>query len=52
MQFVAISLVVVSTVASLGVGLWIWLAMDSIGEDLNDFAGFDKLHFQDRSDRS
>lgn len=52
MQIVALSLVVVTALASLGVALWTWRAMASIGEDLNDFAGFDDLHFHDRSGRS
>lgn len=52
MQFVALSLVVVSSVASLGVALWIWLSLDSIGDELHDFASFEGLHFDDRSDRS
>jgi len=52
MQFVAISLVVVTTLASLGVALWIWFATDSIGDELRDFIGFDGLHFDDPSERT
>jgi hypothetical protein len=50
MQVVAVSLVVVSTVASLGVALWIWLALDSIGDELRDFVSFEGFHFKDPSD--
>ena len=52
MQFVDISLVVVTAVASLGVALWIWFATDSIGDELRDFIGFEGLHFDDRGERT
>lgn len=41
MQFVVMSIVVVTGIASLGVALWIWLSFDSIGDDLLELAGFD-----------
>ena len=52
MQFVAISLVVVTTVASLGVAQWVWFATDGIGDELRDFVSFEGLTFEDQSDRT
>jgi hypothetical protein len=52
MQYVAISLVVITTVASLGVALWVWFATDSIGDELRDFVNFEGLSFEDQRDRT
>ena len=42
---------VVTALASLGVALWTWHAMASIGDDLRDFAGLGSP-FEDRNDRT
>lgn len=51
MQTLALSLVAVTALASLGVAFWTWRAMASVDDELHDFIGFEGLHFEDRSDR-
>ena len=52
MQFVALSVAVVTALASLGVALWTWHSMSSIGDDFRDFAGFESSPFEARDDRT
>ena len=52
MQFVALSVAVVTALASLGVAFWTWHAMSSIGDDLRDFAGFEGSPFEGQGDRT
>ncbi len=52
MQLFALCLAVVTALASIGVALWTWQAMDSIGDDLRDFVSFEGMHFEDQRSRT
>ena len=47
MNIVALSVVVISTLASVGVAAWTWHAMATVGDELRDLAGFKGMHFED-----
>jgi hypothetical protein len=47
MHIVALLMVVVTALASLGVAAWTWHAMASVGDELRDLAGLDRIHFEE-----
>ena len=47
MNIVALSLVVICTLASLGVAAWTWNAMASMGDELRELAGLEGAPFKD-----
>ena len=47
MNIIALTLVVVCALASLGVAVWTWQAMNAMGDDLSELAGFQALRFDD-----
>ena len=47
MNIIVLSVVVVATLASLGVAAYTWHAMAAAGDELRDFVGFGGMHFDD-----
>lgn len=47
MNTLALTVAVVCALASVGLASWIWLALDDVGDELGDLAGFKGLHFED-----
>ena len=45
MNVVALSLVVVLSLASLGVAAWTWLALTKVDETLSNIGGYEGMHF-------
>ncbi len=47
MNIVALSVVIVTAIAALGAAAWIWRTLATVGDELNDFAGFDAIRFEE-----
>jgi hypothetical protein len=47
MNFVVLSVAVITALASIGVAAWTWHAMVSAGDELRDLAGFDPIRGED-----
>ncbi len=45
MNSIALSFIALTVLASFGVAVWAWLAMNSVDEELRSFVGFDGMHF-------
>lgn len=45
MNHIALSFIALTVLASLGVAVWAWLAMNSVDDELRSFVGFDSMHF-------
>ena len=47
MNIIALTLVVVCALASIGVAAWTWKAMNDMGDELSELAGFQGMRFDD-----
>jgi hypothetical protein len=46
MNYIALSFIALTVVASVGVALWSWVAMNSVNEELRTFVGYENMHFE------
>jgi phosphate/sulfate permease len=47
MNFVVLSVAVITALASIGVAAWSWRVMTSLGDELLDLAGFSPMRGED-----
>lgn len=45
-NYIALSFIALTVVASLGVATWSWIAMNRVNEELRTFVGHENMHFE------
>ena len=45
-NYIALSFIALTVIASLGVATWSWVAMNRVNEELRTFVGYENMHFE------